>query len=80
MRVITFFTKPDCSLCDAAWYVLQRVQRDVPFDLQKVDISARGQERWFAAYAHHIPVVHLDGTEVFRHRVSERELRSLLNK
>ena len=79
MRTITFFTKPECSLCDAALYVLDRVRRDTPFVLRKVDISAPGEERWFAAYCHDIPVVHLDGKEVFRHHVHERRLRELLD-
>lgn len=79
MRRITFFTKTDCSLCDAALYVIERVRRATPFDLDIVDISATGQERWFVAYRNDIPVVHLDGVEVFRHRVDERGLRGLLD-
>ena len=80
MHKVTFFSKPECTLCDAAFYVLERVRRDIPFTLEKVNIGATGQERWFAAYRHEIPVVHLDGVEIFRHRVNERSLRELLLK
>lgn len=79
MRTIHFFTKPDCTLCDAAWYVVQRVRARIPFELVKVDISAPGNERWRDAYADHIPVIHLDGCEVFRHRVEERKLFDMLD-
>ncbi len=80
MNRITFFTKPDCSLCHGALYVVERVRRQLPFELEIVDISARGNERWLDAYREHIPVVHLDGEEVFRHRVDERELKGLLRR
>ncbi len=75
---ITFFTKPECSLCDAALYVIERVRRHIPFELETVDISAAENERWHTLYRDHIPVVHLDGTEIFRHRVDERTLRRML--
>ena len=78
MHKITFFTKPDCSLCDGALYVISRVRAQINFDLETVDISAPGNQKWFDAYQHHIPVVHLDGQEIFRHHVHERQLRDLL--
>lgn len=77
---ITFFTKPDCTLCDGAMYVIKRVRTTVAFEIESVDITAPGNERWFEAYRHDIPVVHLNGTEIFRHRVGERELRTLLSE
>lgn len=77
---ITFFTKPECSLCDAAIYVIKRVRQDIPFELDTVDISGTGNERWRETYCDHIPVVHLNGTEIFRHRVDERTLRRLLTE
>ncbi len=75
MNVVTFFTKPDCSLCSAALYVVKRVQTAIPFELQFVDISDESQKQWFEAYKNDIPVVHVNGVEISRHRVSERELR-----
>lgn len=78
MSVVTFFTKPDCTLCRAALYVVKRVRVNVPFDLEIVDISATGSEKWWDAYRNDIPVVHLNGEEIFRHRVDERRLRELL--
>jgi len=78
MTRITFFTKPDCTLCDSALFVIEKVRRSSPFELERVDISAPGQEKWFDAYKHDIPVVHLDGKEIFRHHVDEHKLRDRL--
>ena len=71
MTTVTFFTKPDCTLCRGALFVIERVRRRLPFELEVCDISAVGNERWHEAYKHDIPVVHIDGQEVFRHRVDE---------
>lgn len=73
--IVTFFTKADCSLCDAALFVVEKVRQQIPFDLQRVDITAPGFEITFRRYCHDIPVIHINGREVFRHRVDERTLR-----
>lgn len=78
MHRITFFTKDCCPLCDAAWFVVQKLRMRHPFDLERIDITAPENARWFALYCNDIPVVHLNGCEVSRHRVEERRLRELL--
>jgi len=75
---ISFFTKDDCELCDAAWFVVARVARRFDVVVERVDIEAPGNEHWRQMYVNDIPVVHLDGREVFRHRVDEKVLRRLL--
>lgn len=80
MNRVTFFTKPECTLCDGAMYVVERVRRNIPFELDSVDITAPGNEHWQANYKNDIPVVHLNGREIFRHRVDERKLRTLLSR
>jgi len=77
---ITFFTKEDCTLCSAALYVIRRVRGQIPFEFELIDITATGQEKWFELYKNDIPVVHLDGEEIFRHRVDERVLRDFLSE
>lgn len=79
MKRVTFYTKPDCKLCDAALYVIHRVQQSADFHLECVDIAAVGNESWMVAYGYDIPVVHIDGVEVFRHRVVERHFRKLIH-
>ena len=78
MKRVTFFTKPECTLCRGALFVIERVRRRLPFDLEIVDISAVGNERWHEDYKHDIPVVHINGHEVFRHRVDEGRFAKLL--
>ena len=78
MNRVTFFTRPECSLCQGALYVIKRVQVRTPFDLDCVDISAPENQRWHDAYRNDIPVIHLNGVEVFRHRVDERRFRELV--
>lgn len=78
MNKITFFTKACCPLCDSAWFVVNKLRRRIPFEVERIDVAEPGQERWHALYADHIPVIHVNGVEVFRHRVSERELREAL--
>lgn len=78
MTKVTFFTKDECALCSAAWYVVERVRRRIPFVLERIDITAPGQAHWHELYADHIPVIHVDGQEAFRHRVDERQLREML--
>ena len=75
---LTFFTKSDCDLCDAAWFVVQKVvgKRNIPIDI--VDLEASGDERWAREYGEHIPVLHVNGKEFCRHRVVEKELRRAL--
>ena len=77
---LSFFTKPDCTLCVSAWFVVEKVARRFGVTVERVDISAPGAEAWFKQYRHDIPVVHLDGVEIFRHRVSERALREIVEE
>lgn len=65
-------------MCDAAYFVVAKVCAELDIPLERVDISAAGNERWLALYKEHIPVVHLDGMEIARHRVDERALRRAL--
>jgi hypothetical protein len=50
----------------------------VDFELDTIDISAPGNDQWSEAYHDTIPVIHLNGKEIFRGGVSEQRLRSLL--
>ena len=81
MNRITFFTRPDCQLCDAALFVIRKVvDAQGQNEVQVVDIDQPGNEHWADDYGEHIPVVHLNGREVFRHRVDETVLRRLLQR
>ena len=77
MTVVTLYTKPGCHLCDDALAALRRVQLAVPFELHERDISA--DERLHRAYFERIPVVAVDGEEMFDYFVDERSLEERLS-
>jgi hypothetical protein len=73
---VTFYTKPDCCLCDDALGVIERVRTDFGFRLEKVDVSASVD--LLARYGKRIPVVAVDEVEQFEFHVDEGRLRSIL--
>jgi glutaredoxin len=73
---VTLYGRPGCHLCDDARAVLLRVRADVRFALEEVDIES--DDRLLARYLERIPVVALDGEELFDFVVDERALRARL--
>lgn len=76
MTSITIYTKKDCSLCDLAKDTLIKVQQEFPFSLKEIDIEK--DKKVFEKYKHLIPVIEIDGKEVFTYRVNENELKKIL--
>jgi glutaredoxin len=77
MKKVTVYTKPECGLCDEALAVLERVRVRRRFDLDEVDISADAELR--RTYGERIPVVAVDGVDVFDYFVDEAVLEKLLD-
>jgi glutaredoxin len=76
MTKVTLYSKPDCPLCDEAREALGRVAGRAPFDLEEIDITT---DRALAErYGERIPVVALDGVDVFDFHVDEPELERRL--
>ena len=69
MRLV-LYGRPGCHLCDEARVVLQRVGH--PFE--EVDIEA--DDALLRRYLERIPVVALDGVELYDFFVDERDLRA----
>jgi glutaredoxin len=76
VRVVTLYGRPGCHLCDEARALLERVRADVAFRLDDVDIES--DDALHARYLERIPVVALDGEELFDFFVDEGELRRRL--
>jgi glutaredoxin len=76
MRVLTVYSKPECHLCAEAVSVLRGLQRELEFDICERDITA--DEGLHRAYFERIPVVELDGEELFEYVVDEHVLRERL--
>ena len=76
MRTVTLYAREGCHLCDDARVVLERVRASHPFRLDEVDIEA--DDALHARYLERIPVVALDGEELFEYFVDEEALRRTL--
>jgi glutaredoxin len=72
VRTVTLYSRPGCHLCDDAREALERVQTQAPFTLQEVDIET--DDALHARYLERIPVVALDGEELFDYFVDETAL------
>lgn len=76
MRRIVLYGRPGCHLCDEARTVLMRLREELSFALEERDIEA--DDELLRRYLERIPVVSLDGEELFDFVVDERELRRRL--
>ena len=76
MRTVTLYGRPGCPLCDDARAVLQRLRQRRPFELAEVDITS--DDALHARYLERIPVIALDGEELFDFFVDEAELAARL--
>ncbi|MEA2197359.1 MAG: hypothetical protein QOJ25_1410 [Solirubrobacteraceae bacterium] len=72
MTAVVLYGRAGCCLCDDVREVLERVRVDHPFDLEERDIEA--DDTLLRAYLERIPVVTIDGEEVFELFVDEAEL------
>jgi glutaredoxin len=76
MAKVTLYSKPDCPLCDEARAALERVRVSTAFELEEVDIAA--DPALEARYRERVPVVALDGEELFDFVVDEHALERRL--
>jgi glutaredoxin len=76
MSRVTLYGRAGCHLCDDARAALERVRARVPFTLDEVDIET--DDRLHARYLERIPVVALDGEELFDFFVDEARLEARL--
>jgi len=76
VSVLTVYSKPDCHLCAEAMSVLRRLQGELGFVLQELDITV--DEALHRAYFERIPVVAIDGEELLQYFVDEAVVRERL--
>jgi glutaredoxin len=72
VSVVTLYGRPGCHLCDEARAELVRLRDQAPFALEEVDIE--GNPALHARYLERIPVIALDGEELFEFFVDPAEL------
>jgi glutaredoxin len=76
VRHVVMYSRPGCGLCDEARDVILAARARVPFDFDEVDIT--GDDALEREYGIRIPVVLIDGNELFETRIDERELRAAI--
>ncbi len=64
---VDIYSKPNCSLCDEAIDVVERVRARIPFELRIISILE--DPAGMMAWRYDIPVVLIDGELAFKHRV-----------
>ncbi|HEY2440722.1 MAG TPA: glutaredoxin family protein [Solirubrobacteraceae bacterium] len=73
---VVLYGRQGCCLCDDARTLLLKVRGERPFNFAERDIDR--DERLLRAYLERIPVVTIDGVEMFELFVDESELRHRL--
>lgn len=76
MLTLTLYSRPDCSLCDAMQATLRVVQGEIPFQLEKIDISTDPELK--RRFSLEIPVLYINGQPAFMYELSAHELRQRL--
>ena len=78
MPRVTLYGKPGCHLCDDAREVVARLREQREFELEEVDVSA--DPRLHREYGERIPVLEVDGEELFELFVDAEGLRRRLDR
>jgi glutaredoxin len=76
LTLITVYSRPECHLCADAMASLRALQPELGFALDERDITS--DEGLLRAYFERIPVIALDGEELFDLFVEEATLRERL--
>jgi glutaredoxin len=76
LNVVELYGRSGCCLCDDARSTLERLRDELGFRLVELDIT--DDEAVHRAYFERIPVVALNGDELFDFHVDEAVLRSAL--
>ena len=75
---MTLYGKPGCHLCDEARAVVERVRARRSFELREVDVTL--DPGLYREYGERIPVLALDGEELFEFHVEEAVLLERLDR
>jgi len=69
---VTLYSRPGCHLCEEARTALERAQRRAPFEIDEINIEL--DDVLHARYLERIPVVAIDGEELFDYTIDEESL------
>ena len=72
MALVTVYVRPGCHLCDVALGDLRELRSEQDFSLDVVDIES--DDALHARYLERIPVIALDGRELYDFAVDTADL------
>ncbi|MFQ5828430.1 MAG: glutaredoxin family protein [Candidatus Methylomirabilia bacterium] len=75
---VEVYSKPDCSLCEEVKATLLKVRREIPFELEEIDVESRPEV--YETYKDRIPLVLINGRRAFKFWVDEEALRRRLSR
>jgi glutaredoxin len=78
MRTVTVYTRAGCHLCEEAERVVRAEQADGGFRLELVDVDR--DPELVRRYGVRVPVVAVDGEELFEYQVPPDLLRARLGR
>jgi glutaredoxin len=76
VKTVTLYGRPGCHLCDEARAALRVLRSEVAFALEERDIEA--DAGLLRRYLERIPVIALDGEELYDFRLDSTDLRRRL--
>ena len=76
MATVVLFARPGCHLCDEARVVIEAARAEVAFVFEEVDIET--DDALVRDYGLRIPVVAIDGDELFEISVDRTSLLAAL--
>ena len=74
---VTLYSRPGCHLCEVVKEQLETIRREMDFHIEErnIDEEASLRER----YNDDIPVVAVNGQDVFKHRMDIAKFREMLS-
>lgn len=74
---VIFYTRPGCHLCEEALAEIERAGCAGLYTFEKVDIDADPALK--LRYGWDVPVIRIDGTDTFKHRLTAEEFRKAVS-
>ena len=75
---VTLYSKPGCHLCEEMKSEIVRADCAAAYDLQEVNIETDAE--LLTRYRFEIPVLLIDGVEMFRHRLTAAAFRERISR
>ncbi|MFC0236305.1 glutaredoxin family protein [Fictibacillus phosphorivorans] len=75
-KKVILYTKIHCPLCDEAHKLLQKLQQEISFTLELIDIYQ--DDLLLEKYGLMIPVIEVDGKEIHYGMISESKIKKAL--